>query len=352
MEKAEALKVAREFVERHTIPARERFQRDQFADMLADLSARAVDLTLERNESNYELRDRLDQCDEILRGIQSALKTIEDLYGSRSDRSELPDEERERLLRDEEEENRILWRRRDPKISFHEGTDSDHHYTPDRDSLIYEAAGYLEQSWMSHPVLDYVLIDALVTNELCAFGEALKRDLMRFPRDQIGMNKVYYENKGNLKKMGSFNSGDAWDRLAKWALLLVVIPVISLLFARQGFDFGGMALWIWAWGLAAYIGYKLLIWTIRRLSRQEPDLETRSLKLWDKMYEVWRMLEGPVINPTMLRDELMKTREAGAVWDPPIYALVDRAIARDPTAWTTLLPRIELHHRFARSQRG
>jgi hypothetical protein len=65
------------------------------------------------------------------------------------------------------------------------------------------------------------------------------------------------------------------------------------------------------------------------------------LKLWDKMYEVWRMLEGPVINPTMLRDQQMKTREAGAVWDPPIYALIDRAIARDPTAWTTLLPRVE-----------
>jgi hypothetical protein len=40
--------------------------------------------------------------------------------------------------------------------------------------------------------------------------------------------------------------------------------------------------------------------------------------LWDQMYEVWRLLEGPVINPTLVREMMVKTRDQGAVWDVPV----------------------------------
>jgi hypothetical protein len=55
--------------------------------------------------------------------------------------------------------------------------------------------------------------------------------------------------------------------------------------------------------------------------------------LWDQMYEVWRLLEGPVINPTLVREMMVKTRDQGAVWDVPVWSIIDRAIQHDPAVW-------------------
>ncbi len=53
----------------------------------------------------------------------------------------------------------------------------------------------------------------------------------------------------------------------------------------------------------------------------------------DSMYEVWRGLEGPVINPTILRGKMEKSTEKGAVWASPAWALLDRIILHDPAVW-------------------
>jgi hypothetical protein len=51
------------------------------------------------------------------------------------------------------------------------------------------------------------------------------------------------------------------------------------------------------------------------------------------MYEVWRCLTGPVVNPTMVRDEMMKSKGLGAVWDTPSWALIERVIESDRAVW-------------------
>ena len=48
------------------------------------------------------------------------------------------------------------------------------------------------------------------------------------------------------------------------------------------------------------------------------------------MYDVWRSLEGPVVNPTMVKEAMLKAKEKGAVWDGAAWSIIDRAITIDP----------------------
>lgn len=51
------------------------------------------------------------------------------------------------------------------------------------------------------------------------------------------------------------------------------------------------------------------------------------------MYEVWRRLDGPVINPSRVREFMAKSTDHGAVWDATSWSIVDRLIAIDPAVW-------------------
>lgn len=39
-----------------------------------------------------------------------------------------------------------------------------------------------------------------------------------------------------------------------------------------------------------------------RIASGRIDPNVRPFQLWDEMYEVWRRLDGPVVNPTMVRE--------------------------------------------------
>jgi hypothetical protein len=63
------------------------------------------------------------------------------------------------------------------------------------------------------------------------------------------------------------------------------------------------------------------------------------------MYEVWKLLEGPIVNPTLVREVMAKTRDEGAVWDTPAWSIVDRVIQRDPAVWFVQEQQIWPSHR-------
>ncbi len=56
------------------------------------------------------------------------------------------------------------------------------------------------------------------------------------------------------------------------------------------------------------------------------------------MRHVHRLLEGPVISPKLVREEMAKTTTGGAVWDSAAWAIVDRVISIDPNVWVTSFP--------------
>ncbi len=72
------------------------------------------------------------------------------------------------------------------------------------------------------------------------------------------------------------------------------------------------------------------------LGRQPPQTALQQkLKLFLLMHDAYRTLEGPVVDPNRVRTALDAAAEKGAVWNGAIYAVLNRVIARDPTAWVT-----------------
>ena len=57
------------------------------------------------------------------------------------------------------------------------------------------------------------------------------------------------------------------------------------------------------------------------------------------MLKVHHFLAGPVINPSMLKEELLNSKNKGAVWAGSVYAIIDSIIENDPSIWGI--------HRFA-----
>jgi hypothetical protein len=79
-----------------------------------------------------------------------------------------------------------------------------------------------------------------------------------------------------------------------------------------------------AWGLRVrYVG-PIASWLLGQSHK-------RKRYLWAAMYDVWTFLTPPVVNPTVVRDLLVKTTDLGAGWDTPTWSVVDRAIAADPS---------------------
>jgi hypothetical protein len=75
---------------------------------------------------------------------------------------------------------------------------------------------------------------------------------------------------------------------------------------------------------------------LRLLGRQLPKtaLENKA-ELWDLMHAAYRTLDGPIVDPTRVKRALDAAAKKGAVWDGTVFAILNRVIARDPTAWVT-----------------
>ena len=70
------------------------------------------------------------------------------------------------------------------------------------------------------------------------------------------------------------------------------------------------------------------------------------------MYDVWRSLEGPVVNPTMVKEAMLKAKEKGAVWDAGAWSIIDRAITIDPAVMVTPEEYFQLAAALAHAQLG
>ena len=84
--------------------------------------------------------------------------------------------------------------------------------------------------------------------------------------------------------------------------------------------------------VASFFGFKISRWAYRKATGwKHPSVV--ALELRKAMTGVYRLTAGLVIHPTMLKEEMLKTKEKGAVWDAALYDLVDRIISIDPAVW-------------------
>src|SRR5262249_54886380 len=149
------------------------------------------------------------------------------------------------------------------------------------------------------------------------FGEWLKRDFMGIRK--YGFFAGYFEAHGNLRELKIIDA-----LMAIWA---IVVPIGAIYGA---FYFGYEGVGITLLGLCgAAIGLRWIIWLGHVVAGKMPA-RAKPFVLWTEMYTVWKLLQGPVVNPTLVRETMAKTRDQGAVWDQLSWSIIDRVIQYDP----------------------
>jgi hypothetical protein len=248
----------------------------QFEVLMTDLSKQCVAETLRTGEGEDELGSRLDSAYEVLSGLQD----FGFPYAVEKFRWETEEKIPEELRKPLKAAMVSVWRRRDPDRSLKEGFESAHYFSRTPGELHENLSAYLALPWLRHPSVDWLFLDMMITRELSAFGEEVKKLFFPGRKDRTGVHVKYWTARGAISKM-----------------------VTKGIFGPS-----------------------------REFSDPKSPISL-ALKAWEAMYEVWRSLTGPVVNPTMVRDEMMKSKGLGAVWDMPSWALIERVIESDRAVW-------------------
>lgn len=177
-----------------------------------------------------------------------------------------------------------FWSHKDVYQAFTEGLNSGHHVHIDPGELEALSALYMGTPWLSDPLIDWSLVDMFVANAVVQHGEAIKRDKALFLTAYNDSKIDYLRARGDLRTMKKASEK---------------FRVRNFLYKKLGGDKAAVA----------------------------------AIELWGKMAKVYDLLEGPTINPSLLRNALNRSREAGVDWPPAVFEIIDRAIGRDPSVW-------------------
>ncbi|CAN7341628.1 hypothetical protein [Bosea sp. LjRoot237] len=334
----EAQPFTRQWIDYRMGPARRGYI-DQMRMVMNQLAAAALGETIKTAGDGYDYQDRLGDAYEILNDLWMTL-TTDELKGWNDRGDELTEEQ----IKARQSAKLTLWRRRDPLQGYREGFESEYQTNFDREMFDDTAARYLARPWMKTAHLDWVFVDASITRELSAFGEEVKRQFMAGRRDMLGASHHrYFATKGNLAEMSKPDWGGRLQYLFWYVAFVFAIPIGCILAAFYN-DWTTTGLWLSGiYGVLLLIEFSTMAFNLaRRGIRAARGLQTPGTKaqeLFAAMYQVWRLLKGPVVNPSLVRAEMTKTAEAGAGWDTVAYSIVDRVIARDAAVWVISMER-------------
>lgn len=290
----------------------------QYNQLLMALTEAVLDHSQTNGESESRMMERLEDAEAVLRnacyGVDANLGQIGKPAGRPGD---------------------VWFHRRDLLSEIKEGYKEDIDRI-DRQELIGAAAMLVERPWLDCRQLEYILIDALVCDEIRKFGRSI---IETAPGnvDGLGINVEATRERG-LNAIG-------WtilrSRLKWWAIRLVALLVAP----AAMFWFGVRAGIVWmviVGGLvaAAYLlistGLVLVGWLRWLLDkpRSKKPFEIKT-ELWDAMHAAYRTLDGAVLDPGRTLKALQDAAAKGAVWDGAIYGLLNRVAARNEHAWVT-----------------
>jgi hypothetical protein len=231
----------------------------------------------------------------------------------------------------------VVWERHDVQAVFKSGLEDNDYFYFSHDALSAVAADYFDNRWMRHPAIDWIIVDAFVTGETILFGEDFKKLALVGPRDDIGVfHAAYWSTKGNLSKMREHSRKALSRHIVDWSALYFVVPICILgLIFYAGYATAGYVL------AGAYVGL-LVLEVVGRWMRghrgaktEEERREGRRHQIWLALYDVWRLLNPPVINPTNLKKAITSATENGAVISQMVHAIAEDRFRIDPAIWVT-----------------
>ena len=178
------------------------------------------------------------------------------------------------------------------------------------------AAAYVSEKEIQANFLDWCFLESLVFAEIQAFSNE--------------MMSTRFRNTAVNWAWGFANS--SWSR---YYIFRIAFFLLSIAF-RALLAYGAFELfkngWLYAaLAIVALLTFDLLAQFVSIPWRWKKSVANR--KLLQKMCALYQQLEGPTISPRRLKEQLDDAALAGVVFDGAVFTLVDRMIARDPTAF-------------------
>ena len=192
-----------------------------------------------------------------------------------------------------------------------------------KDDLEAAAASYLARPWMAHDYLHWCLVDAMVRREWAAFDYWVQHP----PLD--------------ISMLGSSRLTEllSWKGMP-WVFEGALAAGVAWWLHRSYVNDDPYFLW-WAAVAALYYGYSLIsilrraraVRVARKIQGQVEDPKVVYGRLLAKMQRCYRELDGPVLSPTRVRDELRSAEAMGIGWPNAIWPVLEAAITRNPVVW-------------------
>lgn len=304
--------------------------RTQLGLLAGELAARCVDETMRCGDGVYGLRARLKWAFEFLREIQTVGRS------RKLDQAYLKEEEEktdtEKRLQSQGEW--FVWERKDAQRSFQEGTNSTEYFDQDIDWIVSLFRTYLERSWARLPSLDFIFLDMMLTRETCVYAEEYKKRFM--PGNKIfGANAAYFKHDGDLLAM-RYDMGGLFSFLLSRVFWYFLLPVglVGLAFNSK-YETAGLVIGaIYLLTISVWVFSAVITWVAVKAGLREKPRD-KPYYLLMLMFDTLHTLDGPVINPTRVREAMSKAANEGVVWSEAAWALIDRVIQFDPAVWMT-----------------
>jgi len=282
----------------------------QFHDLMGELALLAIDDTFKAGGDETILSTKLDQAHEILARLQGL--TSHKFADQQAD-------DRGRAL--------TIWRRRDVVAVFQGGYENHDFFAFERDGLERVAADYLTAKWMRHPIIDWIIVDALVTGETIVFGEELKqgRALEDFDK-RIDRGKQYRAAKGNWRKMNE--PPPLWKELTLMTMFHPLLPIF-LIYLFFNFDFSNRTAQLIA---GMYLCCYVAVYYVRRIiARRSAPKNAKSKEgewhdRWLALREIWSLLPRRSSIRPISREPSMRRQKR-------VWLSVKRPMRSSTTGW-------------------
>lgn len=180
---------------------------------------------------------------------------------------------------------------------------------------------YLSREWMWNDHISFILIDYFLCEEIISYTNHLKTTN---PDGSINWLYIFTVDMGNqwLKYVVRIVVPYIWKLL--WITWPLVAAYIFYYYKLEYWSYGFLAYWAWTvFPIRFPIRYFL---TTRKLIKERRKLAS----ILEKMANFYEIFGGAVINPSFMRDKLQQVEQSGAVFDQSVYAILGRAIERDP----------------------
>ena len=190
-----------------------------------------------------------------------------------------------------------------------------------KDELVGVAASYLQAPDCQNSRFDYVLLDALIYEDLHAFIRVAVEAVMPYSKRFASALA-----NGNQLKFALYSAGFGIVGFALNWLLLPSLAVYNLMKDN---------LWT-ALIMALLWGVGIISWLVNIPIRIKS--KKKVTQLLDTLIGLYMMLDTPSLPPAQLKQALVDAAGKGVALDGAVFVLVDRMIARDPTMFA--VPRI------------